>query len=65
MCLNVVISEICKKMAHFSCIHAFLGFTAHGCKMNIFIQSDFEIDFALCHSSSFIRVWFPSCFAED
>lgn len=43
----------------------FLGFIARGCEMTISIQSDFEIDFTQLHSSGFIRVWFPSCFAKD
>lgn len=51
-------------MAHFRCLCALLGIEP-GCEMSICIQSDFEIDFAQCHSSSFIRVWFPSCFVEN
>lgn len=38
---------LCKNGTFF--MHAFLSFIAHGGKMNISIQSDFEIDLAQCH----------------
>lgn len=60
-----LVSEKCKN-GTFRMHTCILGsFMARGCKMNVSIQSDFEIGFAQCHSSGFIRVWFPSSLPGD